>query len=140
MKHNNLIFTGLGVLVIAAGMAIHVAQASDDSIGFYMYINNVQRNSFTEERYRQTLNNTNPWKVNLTSSGEGQGTLTTFWLEHGNGTNVSKAYDTKQGSGKHYHSAYTSASESYVRLTAENNNYNLAGGYSIKGYWDEETN
>lgn len=84
----------------------------------------------------------NKWKVNLTNSAEGNGTLATFWLTtRSDGKNVvsDKTHDVAQGSGAHYYNAKASASQTDVRLAAENNN-DSTNTYEVSGYWDEETN
>lgn len=51
---------------------------------------------------------------------------------------VSATHDVTQGTGDHYYSAYSSASQRDVCLGAENNNNSLRT-YTVSGYWDEET-
>ncbi len=77
----------------------------------------------------------------MTTSNEpgASNTINTFWLEHSNGANVSAAHDVKEGTGNHYYVPYTSANESYVRLTTENNNFDN-NSYTVSGFWDEEIN
>lgn len=111
---------------------------SDDNISFSFNVPKNQGNGYTGTRYRQTLDSHNPWKVNLTYSGEGKGTVSTFWLELRNGKNVSQAHNVAQGSGSHKYPAYRTASEENVRLTAQNNQNN-SNHYTVSGYWDEET-
>ncbi|TYS67940.1 DUF2712 domain-containing protein [Sutcliffiella horikoshii] len=114
------------------------AFAANDNIFYSFEIKPYHGNGYTEERYRQTTNVNNKWKVDLQASGEGKGTITTFWLDK-NLTVVSNLYDVKQGSGAQYYSAYHTASQVYVGLGAENNNYS-ANSYTVSGVWDEETN
>lgn len=117
-----------------------VSNKSDDNIWFSMKIYGEQTNSWTDARWRQTDSVDNKWKVDFQNSNEegAEYTITTFWLEHTNGTNVSDAHDVKEGTGAHYYTPRESANESYVRLTAENNDFDF-NSYSISGYWDEET-
>ncbi|MBB3908820.1 DUF2712 domain-containing protein [Anoxybacillus rupiensis] len=130
-------------LGLAAAMGVGIftfsnfTYASDDNIGFNFELKPNYDNSYSAARYRQTTNPNNKWKVNLTYSSEGVGTVATFWLDKA-GTRVSEWYNVKQGSGPHYYPAYSTANQSYVRLGAENNNYTSAS-YTISGYWDEET-
>lgn len=107
-------------------------------IAFNFKIGSYYSNGYSGENYRQTTNIHNPWKVNLAYSGEGQGAYTTFWLDRKGYGRVSEAHDIKQGSGNHYYDAYSTANASWVRLGAENNNYN-GDTYTVTGYWDEET-
>lgn len=122
--------------------AENIQTKSNDNREFDFYIRPYQGNNSTSLVYRQTSNKENPWKVNLTDSWEcdshNDGCLTTFWLEHSDGKNVSAAYNVSEKMGAQYYPAYASANKSYVRLTAENNNNNGAS-YRIRGYWDEET-
>lgn len=97
-----------------------------------------QANSHSGPRYRQTKNTNNKWKVKLEKSGEGKGTVTRFWLEKSSGKNVSTTVNVKQGHKPYYTPAYTDASKTYVRLTAENN-ADTSKTYRVSGYWDEET-
>lgn len=124
---------GLGILT-----ASNFTYASNDNIGFSYTLKPHYANNYSAERYRQTTNPSNPWKVNLTYSSEGAGTIATFWLDKA-GTRVSDVHDVKQGSGAHYYSAFSTANKSNVRLGAENNN-DSPNSYTISGYWDEETN
>lgn len=111
---------------------------TNDNIWFNFRVGANQGNGYTSHQYRQTTNIHNQWKVNLEHSDEGSGTVSTFWLELDDGTNVTDAHDVKQGSGNHYYDARSSASEKYVHLTAENNNVS-GNTYYVNGYWDEET-
>ncbi|MEK4381414.1 DUF2712 domain-containing protein [Aeribacillus sp. FSL K6-2848] len=111
--------------------------ARNDNVSFHFTLKPKYKNSYSAERYRETSNPKNKWKVNLAYSSEGKGTIATFWLDK-SGTRVSNIYDVKQGSGAHYYTAYSTANKSYVRLGAENNNYST-NNYTIAGYWDEET-
>ncbi|MBP1564747.1 MAG: DUF2712 domain-containing protein [Oscillospiraceae bacterium] len=64
----------------------------------------------------------------------------TYWLtKSSDKATASDFHDVKQGSGAKYYKALKNASETYVVLAAENNNYD-ASSYSVSGYWDEETN
>ncbi|HAE62304.1 MAG TPA: hypothetical protein DCG38_08245 [Eubacteriaceae bacterium] len=113
--------------------------AGNDNAGFSFQIQPFQLNIHSTERYRSTTNIYNTWKVNLVYSGEGSGTYTRFWLEeYPKDNNVSPTLDVKQGSGAHYYYAYSSASQTDVWLTAENNNFGNTT-YQVSGYWDEET-
>lgn len=49
-----------------------------------------------------------------------------------------RLHDIKEGTGDHYYSAFSSASQRDVCLGAENNN-NSSSTYTVSGYWDEET-
>ena len=106
------------------GMNASQAFASDDSIPYSFKIKANYANTYSDKEYRQTTNTQNKWKVDMTYSEEGEGTITT--------------YDVTQGTGTHYYSAYSSASQRDVCLGAENNN-NSSNTYTVGGYWDEET-
>lgn len=75
-----------------------VSNKSDDNIWFSMKIYGEQTNSWTDARWRQTDSVDNKWKVDFQNSNEegAEYTITTFWLEHTNGTNVSDAHDVKE--------------------------------------------
>ncbi|UOE94414.1 DUF2712 domain-containing protein [Alkalihalobacillus sp. LMS39] len=126
----------LGVTLIGAANATF---ASDDKHGYSFTIKPKHENNYSGERYRQTQNTNNKWKVALETSGEGKGTITTFWLDKADTGRVSNTVDAKQGAGAYYREAFSAANQSYVRLGAENNNYSTKG-YTATGYWDEETN
>lgn len=123
---------GLGVLGTSS-----VALASNDNVGYSFTLKANYGNTYSSERYRQTENTANKWKVNMSYTSEGTGKIATYWLDK-SGTQVSNTVDVKQGGGSYYRSAYQTASKSYVRLAAENNNY-TSNTYTVSGYWDEET-
>lgn len=75
-----------------------------------------------------------PWLVKMTESGEGAGTITTYWLELKNGQNVSTDCEAKVGI-EYKTPAYNYANSQNVYLTAENNNNN-SNMYTVKGYWN----
>ena len=133
-------------MVIAAAMAIlflanvGIAYASDDDNGYSFTIKAHHGNTYSDGRYRQTTNTSNPWKVNMTYSSEGAGTIMTYWLAKFNSSHdvVSGTHDVKQGTGAHYFTAYSGANQTKVCLAAENNN-DLPNSYTVSGYWDEET-
>jgi hypothetical protein len=125
--------------VILFGASNKLAFAADDDIDYQFTIYGNHANSYSAARYRQTTYIWNEWKVNLQSSTEGEGTIMTFWLALDDGNYVaSDFHDVTQGSGSHYYWAYDSASETDVKLAAENNNY-TTNSYTISGIWDEET-
>lgn len=114
------------------------AAYEDNDVKYHFNIGTYQSNSRSSGRYRETTNTENKWKVKMTYTNEGEGTYTTYWLEHYNGDNVSPAHTIRIADGTKYYSAWSSASKSTVYLTAENNNNNNIT-YTVKGYWDEET-
>ena len=122
------------MLISASGIVF----ASNNNYGFSFRLKSGYRNSYSKERYRQTGNQFNKWKVNLKYNSEGNGTKATFWLAKNNKsrTVVSLTHDVKQGTGVHYYTATAAASRTYVRLAAENNNNAPCG---VAGFWDEET-
>lgn len=86
-------------------------------------------------KYRNTSDTNNKWGVALTSSSEkAERSITRFWLERYDGTNVSSALNVRIGEGVYVNSTYSSASFSSVYLTAENNNYNNST-YNVSGKW-----
>lgn len=95
-------------------------------------------NTRFEFALRSTNQTANPWRVAIRESGEGKGTITTFWLEDFYGNNVSADINVKyDGYSEYYASPYSTANGIDVYLTAENNNYNAAS-YNLRGYWSEE--
>mgnify|MGYP001028678810 CR=1 FL=1 len=115
-----------------------VKAAKNNNIGYSFYIGAYERESYCSDvRTRSTSNPKNCWKVNLAYSGEGKGKVTRFWLAKGTSV-VSDSVNAKQGGAVRYKYAFSSANKSNVRLRACNNNYS-ASGYTVSGYWDEET-
>lgn len=114
--------------------------AQEDDIEYYFRIQANHGNTYSNKRFRQTSNNSNKWKVDFQYSGEGAGTITTYWLAKFNASHdiVSNTHRIKQGSGPKYYSTYDGADKTDVCLGAENNN-NSGNTYIVSGYWDEET-
>lgn len=128
------------VLVVAVTCVSSVnVFASDKDYDFEFQIGRWGANACELEcRERTTKNPNNAWKVRLDESGEGDGTISRFWLEINSGKNVSDAVNAKQGAAALYKEAKDSASGVWVYLTGENNNFN-SNTYLISGIWDEET-
>lgn len=116
--------------------------AGDDDIAWEFTIYANHTNSYSYSRYRQTSSVANPWKVKLETSGEGKGTITTFWLakqiEPYYWQAVSVTRNVKQGAAATTSGAHKGANKSHVSLGAENNNYS-SNSYWATGIWDEET-
>lgn len=135
------IFITLMALVLLALPVTNIVFAGDDNISYEFRIpggSGKPNGQESKGQYRQTSNPENPWKVQLKKSEEGDGTITTFWLEKRNGANVSKTRNAKCKGPAYYTNAYKSASEVKVYLTAENNN-DSGLSYLVSGIWDEET-
>lgn len=116
------------------------ANASYTTKGYNGDIKTYHGNTRLGYEHRSTSDTSNPWRVSIKYSGEGKGTITTFWLENFYGTNVSADIDAEyNGIYQYYASPYSKVNESDVYLTAENNNYNN-DTYQIRGYWSEEDN
>ncbi|MGY2644094.1 DUF2712 domain-containing protein [Bacillus inaquosorum] len=133
-----LLAATLGISLLASSNFI---KASNDNHKFHLFIPYGYKNAYTNETYRQTTHTDNPWKVNLQKSEEGKGTIMTFWListRYSKTPKASNTHNVKQGSGAHYYHANSKASDTYVALAAENNNYG-SEYYAIDGVWDEET-
>lgn len=133
------IMTLLAISMLVTSFAIPVF-ASDDNIYYSYTVKANYGNTYTEGRWRQTESTSNPWKVNFTYSGEGEGTITTYWLARYNDshTQASNTQNVYQGSGAQYFSAWSNANVASVCLAMENNN-NVTYTYTASGYWDEET-
>ena len=124
------------ITFIIAFVMVNSYAAESGSRSYSFRIQAHQTNAQTTYSLYRDVAKTNystPWYVNMTKSGEGSGTVTTYWLELKDGTNVSPDVDAKVGS--HYHpAAYGTANSQNVWLTAENNNYNSTL-YNVSGYW-----
>lgn len=134
----------LAIAIVAGICSLNVGKSAalNDNY-YYMYtIKANYGNSYYWTKYRQTTNPSNPWKVQMTYSGEGNGTYTTYWLTTFNGAYVgyqaSNTVTVRQGSAAVYTVAWPIASQKDVSLSAENNNYS-GYSYNVEGYWDEET-
>lgn len=115
---------------------IPAANAADDNISYKFKIYSYNQNGQEAKgRYRQTLRPENPWKVQLKESKQ---ITSLFWLEGNNGQNVSPDAIGRRGEKPVYTSAYVSASQRTVYLTAQNNVWESAE-YYVSGIWDEET-
>jgi hypothetical protein len=131
----SLCILGLSSLAITSAIA-----SSDDNYAFSFRIQgSVDNAQDSTGRYRGTDDNSNAWKVNLKSSGEGSGTITDFWIERKSGRNASSQYHVKQGNGSYYFPANNNGDKVIVYLTGENNNFASTKQYSISGIWDPET-
>ncbi|MFH0346691.1 DUF2712 domain-containing protein [Bacillus vallismortis] len=144
IKATKYIKVGL-VLLIASfwSTSANKVFASNDNHDYYFEIQPFHYNNYSGERYRQTTSTGNEWKVRLDSSGEGKGTITTFWLGdkdsdalygYAQGSITKNVY---QGAKATYTKAYSRSNQSWVALGAENNNYS-SNTYWASGVWDEE--
>lgn len=137
MKRTKLLALALGISLCFGNIA--VTFATDDDISYSFSINALKgKTRESKGRYRQTVKTNNPWKVKLSKSGEGSGTITNFYLSGYDWSQVSPTVGAQQGNGYYYRNAYSSASQRTVYLTGYNNNYSTSG-YTVKGCWDEET-
>lgn len=115
------------------------AFASNDNYDFSFRIQgSVDNAQDPTPRYRGTDDNSNAWKVNLTYSEEGSGTITDFWIVSSYGS-ASQQHHVKQGNGAYYFAANNNGDYVDVYLTAENNNFATSTQYNVSGYWDPET-
>ncbi|MCM3225964.1 DUF2712 domain-containing protein [Terribacillus saccharophilus] len=145
MRKSGIIKLSLVVLTLAFLFTStkDVVLASNDNHSWAFSIQPKHYNNFSDSRYRQTSSKENPWKVKLNSSGEGKGTITTFWLgsyfpEESTYARASVTRNVYQGRDATYTAAYWSANKKNVALGAENNNYST-NSYWASGIWDEET-
>lgn len=138
MKRKVMIIFAMAMIIAMNTMTVF---ASNDNYGYSYTVKAEHGNTYTTSQYRQTTNTKNKWKVDMTYSGEGVGTVTTYWLALFNDSHgvVSGTHNVKQGSGAHYYEATSGASQKNVCLGFENNNYST-NTYTVSGYWDEETN
>lgn len=94
---------GLCIFGLTSLVATNAFASSDDDYDFSFRIQgSVDNAQDPTGRYRGTDDNSNAWKVNLESSGEGSGTVTDFWIELKDGKNASSQYHVKQGNGVYY--------------------------------------
>lgn len=136
MKKTILSISIVFTMICAVLLGGYVFAAEQGSKSYSFRIQAYQANSTTSySLYRDVAANdsTKPWYVTMTSSGEGAGSVTTYFLELSDGTNVSRDVDVKVGN-EYHPSAYNTANSKNVYLTAENNNYN-SNMYSVSGYW-----
>ena len=145
MKKGKARVIALGtILACSIGLGTLSVEAGNENSGYSFTIKKEQANTSTGTEYRQTTTERNTWKVRMYKSTEGTNTVTTYWLEKSNGTNVSPSVKVTAGSGglnsgrNHYVKGNAGANAANVRLTAENNNVS-SSSYSVNGYWDEET-
>jgi len=141
MNKKKTLSFAMGICALTLGIIGPTSiNASNDNWAYSFTIKPNQANSRSDPRYRETTNDKNQWKVRMTASGEGTGTITRFWLEIKDGTNVSPSVNVKQAYDTYYYrDAYSNARKTNVYLTAENNNYNN-NTYAVSGSWDEEVN
>lgn len=119
--------------------ALNVPAAENNNVSYSFQIGKYHKNGrVSNGRYRSTTDVRDSWKVKMLYSGEGEGTITDYWLENYNEDNVSEDVSIKQGDPAIYSQAWPAASKVTVYLTGENNNFNGAK-YNVRGYWDEET-
>ncbi|MGP7817838.1 DUF2712 domain-containing protein [Niallia sp. 01092] len=131
---------GIGVGVLGSPLVSHATDNFDNDYLFHILSYQLNTREYEESAYRQTTSIDNPWKVQMTWSEESDSsnTITRFWLEKENETNVSAPVDKLEGDPASYVKPYSTANQTTVYLTAENNNYNL-DQYLVEGIWDEET-
>ena len=91
-----------------------------------------------EARYRETLNTSNTWMVNMKeiSKSDPNGKATYWLARRADHDQVSKAHTIHSGTGQWNYSAYSAASEQWIVLGADNDD--MVACY-VKGVWDEET-
>jgi hypothetical protein len=109
-------------LIVLAIPATSYVFAGDDNVGFRFRIPGGSGNPNGQEadgRYRQTRHWDNPFKVDLNSSGEGDGTTTKFWLENYKGKNVSEVKSVRCRGPVVYGDGKEGSEETTVYLTAE---------------------
>lgn len=116
------------------------AAYKDNNIGFSFRIQgSVDNAQAPKSEFRNTSDNSNSWKVQMSKSGEGQHTITNFWIVNKNGRSASSEYSIKQEDSARYKRANDNGDHINVYLTAENNNFMSSKTYTVTGYWDEET-
>lgn len=72
------------------------AAYKDNNIGFSFRIQgSVDNAQAPKSEFRNTSDNSNSWKVQMSKSGEGQHTITNFWIVNKNGRSASSEYSIK---------------------------------------------
>lgn len=95
-------------------------------------------NTRFDYKHRSATTTSNPWEVGLMYSGEGEDTITVFWLENFYGDNVSDDVEVYYNNYLLYvTSPYSSANGIDVYLTGENNNFN-SDTYKVRGHWTQQ--
>ncbi|WP_347940679.1 DUF2712 domain-containing protein [Peribacillus simplex] len=98
MKKVRVIALGT-MLACSIGVGTLSVEAGNENNKYSFTIQKDQKNSYTGTEYRQTTTERNTWKVRMCKSTEGTNTVTTYWLEKSNGTNVSPSVKVTAGSG-----------------------------------------
>lgn len=138
LKKKGKVFAVICCAIIGV-TALSVPASENNNVSFSFQIGKYHKNGRTAKgRYRSTTNTNDAWKVQLITSGEGNGTYTRFWLENYDEDNVSGMIKAQQGEAATYEKASGKASKATVYLTGENNNFN-GDKYNVTGIWDEET-
>lgn len=129
------------VTVLAVSITMLVASSVSVFATSYKFDFRVQAHQVNSQakpgRLRGNVPPSNRWWVLLSSSGEGKGALTDFWLEAESGRNVSSYRRVKCGGGWYGQSAYESARSKRVYLTAEDNK-DKPSGYNVRGLWQPQ--
>lgn len=137
MKKKSRFLLSFGILLTMCLAFVGTVFAAESGSSYYSFrIQANQANSTTDYYLYRNVGVTDykkPWYINMTYSGEGTGTYTTYWLELSDGTNVSPDKEAKVGV-EYKPAAYGTANSKNVYLSAENNNYN-GNMYNVSGYW-----
>lgn len=141
MKFQKRVFIGIVASVIGVSALAFSASAygSDNDVPYSFSIPSNGGNGYSATEYRGNSGTEVPWKVEFTYSSEGRHTYTKFYLREDFWNNKLSDYkQVKQGSSPKYFQAYDTAKNRDVRLGGIDNNPNNSG-YTVAGYWDEET-
>lgn len=137
-KRMAMSFVTVFAMAITMLVASSVNTFAVSDTGFSFRIPPHQGNGYEKHgRHRGNVPTWNRWWVKLDHSGEGKGGLTDFWLEASNGANVSPFKRARAGNGWYPQTAYESARNRTVYLTAEDN-LNKASSYNVSGRWQPQ--
>lgn len=139
-KKKKFLWAAAAALALSIAGGATIAQASDDVFRFEFNIRPYIGTTTTGFRYRQTNSSSNPWKVGVFTSAEGNGSYYNFHLQHRSGAPASIGATAYTGPDYPYlyRPAYASASHSDVQLAGQNAVSSTSYIY-ITGGWDEET-
>ncbi len=128
----------MALLCFASTFSV-VSMAAEDAFGYSFKVKAKMKKSYANDSRQRTTGRTdNPWKVELSYTGEGKGSMNYFFIaKTWNKDECSRMYGVAQGTGPHYYRALENAQNQYVTLGARNNNNN-EDTFTISGYWDEE--
>lgn len=135
----------LGSVVVAGALTASVALpvfASDDFYGFQLRLGLYQDEASTGYLYRQTSSTSNPWKVGVYTSNEGNGSYYSAYLMGQKNLAAASPFATVYNGPAYpfiYTTAKSNANQTNVRMVMFNPEWTNKVAPYITGAWDEET-